>query len=750
MAYNFENLSPFDFERLARDLLNADTKAGFESFKPGRDKGVDLRAHPEGKTWIAQCKHFVRSPYSALIRELKKEANKVALLRPDRYFIVTSLCLTAANKTEIVGIFAPYIKSEADVVDGEQLNRILSDHKDVETKHFKLWITSTSVMNHVLHAGIMNMSRLETERIFSKAERYVHTERFIEVAKVLEDRHFVMLTGIPGIGKTTLAEMLLLHLMKRGFEAIKVTGDISEALDVMKPSDYLQVFYYDDFLGATFQEHHLAKNEQARLLQFVEAIRKSKNTRLILTTREYVLAQAQGRSEQLARWRLNEKEVIELQNYSRFDKAWILYNHIHYSNLPIEYKAAILAEKGYVKIIAHRNYNPRIVEWLTDPVEVQKHQPAKYLDEFLANLTYPGRLWEHAFENQLSEQGRMIVLVLGTFGEVSLALLEQAWRAFGKQVSSGKSLSFFPTEFKKALREIHDSFVRTTSSSAGFHNPSIQDFIEKYLADNQGVTSELIASAIDWRQCERIWGQIRDKQDENPVPLGDLHDTFVLALERTLLGASMAADPLRVLSFAKQFGFLAEMHVKYPKSISALLESLLQVALEALKEGRLTLHAVTVIARSIAKTGFHTATVDEFIRIAGDQLSEYEHEDAADFSDHGWLSRNYPDLLGSESKTKIANAFSDWADDQQDYYLEDCKDPALIRGGIEELEDTAREFDLELDLSALEERAEKLENRIEPDDDNLEDLREDRVDTVDEIEYLFDRLLIDTPELEDA
>jgi hypothetical protein len=41
--YDFRTLSPLDFEELVRDLLQAELGIRFESFKPGKDLGIDFR-----------------------------------------------------------------------------------------------------------------------------------------------------------------------------------------------------------------------------------------------------------------------------------------------------------------------------------------------------------------------------------------------------------------------------------------------------------------------------------------------------------------------------------------------------------------------------------------------------------------------------------------------------------------------------------------------------------------------------------
>lgn len=130
------------------------------------------------------------------------------------------------------------------------------------------------------------------ETIREHAKYYVQNESFSEALKILNDHNFCVIAGIPGIGKTILAEMLSLHFVNLGYDIVKIDGDISEANSI----DYInqkRIFYYDDFLGQTSLSEKLNKNEDQKILDFIQSIKRSKVSKLILTTREYILNQAQ-------------------------------------------------------------------------------------------------------------------------------------------------------------------------------------------------------------------------------------------------------------------------------------------------------------------------------------------------------------------------------------------------------------------------------------------------------------------------
>ena len=147
-SYDFKTLSPIDFEILVRDLLQEEMKVRLESFKSGRDGGIDLRYCPNvNNTLIIQCKHYAESSFKTLLRELKKdEIEKVIKLKPKRYILATSLGLTPNQKDELVKIHTPYIHSSADIFGKEDLNGLLIKYPKIERNTFKLWFSSVPVL----------------------------------------------------------------------------------------------------------------------------------------------------------------------------------------------------------------------------------------------------------------------------------------------------------------------------------------------------------------------------------------------------------------------------------------------------------------------------------------------------------------------------------------------------------------------------------------------------------------------------
>jgi hypothetical protein len=421
--YDFKQLSPADFEELSRDLLQKEWGIRLESFKSGRDQGIDLRyAAVKGESTVVQCKHFAGSTIRKLVSELgRKELPKVNLLAPNRYVLVTSLPLNPADKDEIVATLSPHLKATADVFGLSDVNNLLGRHPEIETQHFKLWLTSTEVLKHVLHNAEKVQTDFDVERVLRAIPLYVQSHNYGHAMKILDKNRFVIISGVPGIGKTMLADMLLFAHLESGYQPVVIQSDISEGKKHFY-NDKKQIFYYDDFLGETFLGNRVdfvGKKEDAAILDFMEIISRSKHSRLILTTREHILQHAFHISERFQRQQgglLDHRCIIEIGDYNLLTRGRILYNHIYFSDLPWPYKAALLKNGFYMRVLRHRNFNPRLVEWLSRFTNVRSIIPKAYQDEVKRVLENPEQLWRIAFEQQISEASRSLILTLYSLG----------------------------------------------------------------------------------------------------------------------------------------------------------------------------------------------------------------------------------------------------------------------------------------------------------------------------------------------
>src|SRR5258708_37594699 len=189
--YDFRSLSSYDFALLGRDLLQAHLGVPLESFSAGPDSGIDFRHMHDNSHLIVQCKHYVESGFSALASILQRsERKKIDALAPTKYVLATSLRLTPKRKDKIKKILAPHCLEPGDIYGREDLNNLLTQHDRIQRDHFKLSLTSETVLRRVLDAGIFSDSEAHLDRIRIRLRRYVQNPSFERARSLLHRSHY--------------------------------------------------------------------------------------------------------------------------------------------------------------------------------------------------------------------------------------------------------------------------------------------------------------------------------------------------------------------------------------------------------------------------------------------------------------------------------------------------------------------------------------------------------------------------------
>lgn len=476
--YDFRTLSPIDFELLVRDLLQAEFNITMESFGPGKDGGIDFRFALADQRVVVQVKHHVEGGSRSLVRTAAKEDRKVLKLAPSRYILATSISLTPALKGKVVQAMPSAPLCIGDVIGREDLNNLLGKHPHVLRQHFKLWLTSTVVLERILHSAVYNRTDAELARIKQLVPKFVHNVSLGEAEKILQDRGVLIIAGEPGVGKTTLGRMLLWLHMEQNWKVF-VVDDLQEAMAVSTAGEKRLIFF-DDFLGQISLTNELLGKVDQRLPVFMDRLRNNKDLRFILTTRSYLLNQAQIQSDKLSSPRVTASEmVLNVGVYTRSIKAKIVFNHIYFSDLVDEEKAKLLDGDFFLKIIDHRNFSPRLIELLTS-ADYYSVREEPIQTTVLRVLENPAELWERPYQAHLSADARCLMWAIFFSGPyVGTDSCSQMF----KRVAASAGYQIAPSEavarFRNGLKELSGSFVSVKEQEISFANPGIRDFLSK-------------------------------------------------------------------------------------------------------------------------------------------------------------------------------------------------------------------------------------------------------------------------------
>jgi cytidylate kinase len=520
-SYNTGNLTPHDFEDLARDIAQGILGVRVETFTTGRDGGIDFRYGEDGAGVIIQAKHI--SEYSNLKSQLKKEVTKISKLKPKRYVLISSTPLTPLNKKEIRNIFGDLIVSNDDIIGRSDLNNILENDPVLAKRHYKLWFSSIEILEGIFNKAPLERSKAKYDDIQEKLKYYVATKNVNEALQILSEKNFLIISGIPGIGKTTLADLLALSYIEAGYEFVFIQS-IEEAEDLFD-SHKKQFFYFDDFLG----RNNLKSGEdigESKLAFFLKRISKNPNQKLVMTTREYILRQAKEMMDALNGRKVEYSTcILELEDYSRYQKAEILYNHLFHSSVSRSDLETILKDDNYFKLIDHPNYNPRLIEFITQTDEFLSGSKKNFYLRFLEILDNPQEIWKRAFENAKPASQYLLYALLSAPEEVEMRELRKQYHSMVEYCNGNQRSSLMKDEFEKSLKELDDSFIKIginneRNHKISFKNPSVRDYLINYLVDKEDVIRSIFETSQQLTSLHNVFSTRRRQKIDDLIIFG--------------------------------------------------------------------------------------------------------------------------------------------------------------------------------------------------------------------------------------
>ncbi len=482
-----------------------------------------------------------------------------------------------------------------------------------------------------MHSGVYNRTAIEMDLIREVTSKFVHNKSVNSAEEILNKSGVLIISGEPGVGKTTLARMLVWLHAEQDWQ-VTVIDDIQEAYEITFDKRK-HIIFFDDFLGQVQLSNDLVRGMDQRLPPFLQKIRTHKNLRFVLTTRDYILHQAQSHSRRLADLAIDTSQfVLNVGHYTRSARAKILYNHLYFSQLIKSDVKTLLEDKLFIRMIDHKNFNPRLIELLTNADYLSlAEKPIKDVVETV--LENPRELWEIPYRAHLTNEARALMLaVYFNCPRVDLTSLEGSF----ERMLDMMKLQISPPDrlpaFRRSLRELEGSVLAIENRTVRFANPGVRDFLDRVVEDDRLVPMA-IKILTDYDEVNLCWELIKKGKTEQFQNDQFRHD-WINAVGRVVLGSSGTALrclTLAIESYAKFPGTDALVHVV---SAAATLDQYTaddtefpacQAALEALAEAGLPpAEADKTLEILLAYT------IDAF-RDAAWALSLEELESAADF-----------------------------------------------------------------------------------------------------------------------
>jgi energy-coupling factor transporter ATP-binding protein EcfA2 len=349
---------------------------------------------------------------------------------------------------------------------------------------------------------------------------FVSTRWYLEGIAALEYHKIIIITGNPGVGKSTLTKMLALYCVDNGYSLRCVSTNDPDNLKAAMLVDrsIKELVIMDDFIGQRYED--IIQVKEGSLLSLIKYITSSENKILIMNTRMAVYRNANERFEKLRRYlKMNPIHEIQINDFSKDEKAEILRNFLLRNeavyNIPHIYYESILANQAYKQIISHKNYSPRIIEMAMIPHQVKKTPPDKFVASILAKLDNPEDIWKGAFAN-IAREDKILLFVLFSLTQTTVNY-DVLKKCFWSRIRLSPSIDTTETNYESIQNRLADSFLRffrkeSADYAVGFANPSVADYIESVFSGNEAEREKLINSAVYY---EQIFNCV--KQDANTM-----------------------------------------------------------------------------------------------------------------------------------------------------------------------------------------------------------------------------------------
>lgn len=500
MNYNFSDLSDIDFEHMVIKLLNG-KKRVVEQYAKGRDGGVDGKSFDIPEQAQIQVKHYLKSGFNLLKNKVEREElPKIQNKGVPCYILATSFDLSQ-RQAEILRSIINKEVSKVIVLGYTSICNLLDNDPATLKSTIKLWATNAELVRQILKPSNINCFYELQNRWEDLNRVFVETPDVKNVVDSLEKNHVALIAGEPGVGKTTLAEYICLLYYKEGYEVHFFEGAFSHDDYDLSDTKKKIIFYFDDFLGSTYYNCFSGKKE-SEIVNFLNRISKEKNKRFILTSRTNILHKACLYSEKYQDYRLAKKAyIVNVGVYSDSIKARILYNHLCNSNVGTGEIADLVKNKTYWTIIKHRNFNPRLIHFVTKQENFEDSQQECYLSFINNSLDNPNAIWEKCFTKHLDSSQRLLVqLVVANREKIKESTLKNAYSKalilMGIKTPEQERNDYeyvLSGCLRSILRRDIETFRNSKDTFVSVFNPSVSDYVLPTILERDIITKLSLA-----------------------------------------------------------------------------------------------------------------------------------------------------------------------------------------------------------------------------------------------------------------
>ena len=400
--HDFQNLC----HTVAREVLGQTVMGFVDTNDAGRDGAFYGSWEPAGQEsyeghFVIQAKHTsvptTSLTPSLIVDELDKVQRLVAEGRCDIYVLMSNARLTGESELAIRNALASRGVKQTLILGASWFNQMISENSRLRMLVPRLY--GLGDLTHILDERAYQQASAVLHSMRTDLAKLVRTESYERAAAALEEHGFVLLSGAPMTGKTTIAAELALAAADAFNTRVVTLEDASELADRWNPNER-QFFWLDDAFGATQLNSHLASSWQRATPRVKAAI--AAGSKFVLTTREYVLRSAWPHLKPGSFPLLEGARVIvDVAHLTTRERRQILYNHLKHGGHDRQYLE--LLRPHLDTLVSRPGFTPELARRLADPM-FTRNMPGPTAASLERFFEQPREMLEAIFQG-LNEDG---------------------------------------------------------------------------------------------------------------------------------------------------------------------------------------------------------------------------------------------------------------------------------------------------------------------------------------------------------
>lgn len=487
------------------EILGQTVESFLDSNDGGRDGAFSGNWREQGQEvhsgqFVIQCK-FTSKPNKVLkIADLSDEFKKAEALVSrgccDTYILMTNAGISGrleegiANRLRLAGV------RTVSVLGSDWIVQQIRASQKLRMQFPRIY--GLGDLGQILDERAYVQAQAIIESMREDLSKVVITDAYSRAAEALSNHRFVLLTGAPAAGKTTIASLLAMTALDQWRASLLKLDDPKAVAEHWNPNEPSQFYWLDDAFGVTQYDGALVQSWNHHLPRLSAML--NRGARIVMTSRDYIYRRARKELKFSAFPLFNESQVvIDVQSLTTEERRRILYNHMKLGPQPPAFRSKI---KPFLEDVAlNDHFTPETARRLSNPIFTQRLAIDKRsLDLFL------------------ERQNQFLTEVIEGLDVDSKAALALIYMRSGRLLSPVKfesserqaldRLGSDPRGIGLALEALRGSLIENTLNNGEyvwqFRHPTIGDAYAQLLVENSELLNIYLAGAAPEQIIQRV------------------------------------------------------------------------------------------------------------------------------------------------------------------------------------------------------------------------------------------------------